>query len=175
MRDSLTVRTPDGRDLGVAQWGDPMGSPVFVLQGTPGSRYLRHVGGEYERNGIRAITYDRPGYGISTRARDRRAADSGGDVAAIADALGIERFAIVGISSGGPHALATAATYPARVTRCATIVGTGPRDAEDLDYFAGMSPDEIEEADQAAQSEDSKSSRLSRNRADSLEIEPTLP
>jgi hypothetical protein len=54
MLDSLAVRTSDGRDMGPAQWGDPVGMPVFVLHGTPGSRYLRHVGGEYERIGIHA-------------------------------------------------------------------------------------------------------------------------
>jgi pimeloyl-ACP methyl ester carboxylesterase len=176
--EESVIRTVDGRDLGVARWGDPSGSPVFVLHGTPGSRYLRHVGGEYERNGICAVTYDRPGYGRSTRASQRRVADSGADVVAIADALGIGRFSIVGISGGGPHALATAATHPERVARCATIVGVGPRDAEDLDFFAGMSEQDIDEANQAAQAEDSKSDPLYRDTmqwVDSMASSDALP
>jgi pimeloyl-ACP methyl ester carboxylesterase len=118
------------------------------------------VGGEYERNGVRAITYDRPGYGRSTRAQGRRVADSADDIATIADALDIDRLAIVGVSGGGPHALAMAAAHPERVTRCATIVGVGPRDAEDLDFFAGMSQEEIEETEQMAGADDSTSGQV---------------
>jgi pimeloyl-ACP methyl ester carboxylesterase len=158
--DDVVVPTSDGRDLGVAQWGDPEGTPLFWLHGTPGSRFLRHVGGEYERNGIRAITYDRPGYGRSTRAQGRRVADSAGDIVTIADALDIDRFAIVGVSGGGPHALAMAAGHPERVMRCATIVGVAPRDAEDLDYFAGMSQEEIDETEQMAGADDSTSGQV---------------
>jgi pimeloyl-ACP methyl ester carboxylesterase len=139
------VQTSDGRDLQFSQWGPPDGRPVFVLHGTPGSRYLRHVQGEYERQSVRAITYDRPGYGGSSRLPGRNVAQSAADLATIADHLGLQQFAVVGISGGGPSALAAAAAMPERITRCATIVGAGPHDAEDLDVYAGMSDEELEE------------------------------
>jgi len=62
------TETRDGRVLAYCQWGPEDGYPVIVLHGTPGSRYLRHVQGEYDRRGVRAMTYDRPGYGASDRA-----------------------------------------------------------------------------------------------------------
>ncbi len=61
MDESGVARAPDGRGLAYCLWGPPDGSPVFFLHGTPGSRYLRHIDGEYERAVVRAITYDRPG------------------------------------------------------------------------------------------------------------------
>jgi pimeloyl-ACP methyl ester carboxylesterase len=64
--------------------------------------------------------------------------DAAADVAAIADELGIERFAVVGRSGGGPHALACAAELPGRVTRAAVLVGLAPANAPDLDWFDGM-------------------------------------
>jgi pimeloyl-ACP methyl ester carboxylesterase len=142
---SEIVHTSDGRELCVCQWGPEDGMPVFVLHGTPGSRYLRHVQGEYERKAVRAITYDRPGYGLSTRRAGRTVADSAADVAAIANHLGLDKFRVAGISGGGPSALAAAAAMPDRVTRCATIKGSGPHDAPDLDPFEGMSAEELGE------------------------------
>jgi pimeloyl-ACP methyl ester carboxylesterase len=143
--DATVVKTSDGRVLALCEWGDPTGMPLFYLHGTPGGRLLRSAGGEYERHGIRAITYDRPGYGRSTRQPGRLVRDAAADVRVIADRLGIDRFAVVGVSSGGPHALAVAAGLPDRVTRCATLKGLGPRDAPDLDFFDGMSPEELSE------------------------------
>ncbi len=102
---------------------------------------MREVRGEYERCGVRVITYDRPGYGRSTRLEGRSIADAAGDVVAIADHLGLDQFGVIGVSGGGPHALAVAAKAPDRVTRCATIVSGAPYDADGLDYFADM-PDE---------------------------------
>ena len=125
--ETRMVRAPDGRSLAFCEWGDPDGAPLFFLHGSPGSRLLRSVNGEYERHAIRAVTYDRPGYGQSGRQRRHRVADAAGDVQAIADHLGLAGFAVVGVSAGGPYALAAAAELPGRVTRCATIVSVGPR------------------------------------------------
>jgi pimeloyl-ACP methyl ester carboxylesterase len=72
-------------------------------------------------------------------------AHSADDIAAIADHLGLDEFAVIGISGGGPSALAAAAAMPGRVVRCATIVGAGPHDADDLDPYAGMSDEERRE------------------------------
>ena len=132
------VTAGEGRGLAVCEWGPPDGRPVFWLHGTPGSRYLRHPGDRYERAGLRVLTYDRPGYGESTRATRRKVSDAAEDVTAIADAMGIDRFGVAGVSGGGPPALGVAALAPDRVTRCAVIVCGPPFDAADLDYLADL-------------------------------------
>jgi len=134
-----TVEMRDGRSLAVKVSGDPEGSPVFLLHGTPGSRLGPHPRGQLlHRMGVELITFDRPGYGGSDPLPDRRVADVAEDVLAIADHLGIGRFAVVGRSGGGPHALACAALLPDRVSRAAVLVGLAPQDAEGLDWFDGM-------------------------------------
>jgi pimeloyl-ACP methyl ester carboxylesterase len=111
---------------------------MFWLHGTPGSRYLREPGDSYLRNNLRVYTYDRPGYGLSTRNPGRRRADAAADVLAIAEAFGLERFGVAGVSGGASAALAVAALLPDRVSRCATVVGSAPFTAEGLDFSAGM-------------------------------------
>jgi pimeloyl-ACP methyl ester carboxylesterase len=93
---------------------------------------------------VRLITYDRPGYGGSDRKEGRRVADAADDVAAIAEQLGIERFSVVGRSGGGPHALACAALLGRRVTRTAVLVSVAPANAAELDWFDGMTDDNVE-------------------------------
>jgi pimeloyl-ACP methyl ester carboxylesterase len=141
------VQTSDGRRLAYAQIGDPDGAPVFVLHGTSGSRLSgRHPDSSRVADaGLRVITYDRPGYGRSTRHSARAVADCVADIAAIADALGIEQFVVTGASGGGPHALAAAAGLPDRVTRAESNVGAAPFDAADLDWFEGMDPENVKE------------------------------
>ena len=139
MRELRSVAAPDGRTLTVREGGDPRGVPVLVHAGTPGSSllYEPHVRDAAER-GIRLFSYDRPGYGASTRMPGRRAADCAADVAAICDALGIERLCLWGVSGGGPHALATAALLPDRVAAAASLASIAPFGAEGLDFTAGM-------------------------------------
>jgi pimeloyl-ACP methyl ester carboxylesterase len=132
------VSTPDGRRLGVCEWGDPEGAPIFLLHGTPGSRFLREPGDGYLHNHLRVYTYDRPGYGLSTRAPGRRVADAAADVRTVADAFGLEQFGVAGVSGGASPALAAAALLPDRVSRCATVVGSAPFTAEGLDFYDGM-------------------------------------
>ncbi|MGH2477209.1 MAG: alpha/beta hydrolase [Candidatus Limnocylindrales bacterium] len=91
-----------------------------------------------ERLGIRWVSYDRPGYGGSTPHRGRDVASAAVHVATIADALGIDRFAVVGHSGGGPHALACGALLPDRVVGVVSVAGLAPFGAEGLDWFAGM-------------------------------------
>lgn len=133
--------------------GNPCGDPVFLHHGTPGSRLgpLPRTGLLY-RLGVRLITFDRPGYGGSDRQPKRRVADTAEDVRAIADHLGIDRFAVAGRSGGGPHALAVAALLHERVTRAAALVSLAPTlAAEDgLDWFDGMSPANVREYRAAA-------------------------
>ncbi|WP_327010403.1 alpha/beta hydrolase [Dactylosporangium sp. NBC_01737] len=141
-----TVKARDGRDLRVEITGDPSGSPVFLLHGTPGSRVgPKPRGGVLYRLGIQLICYDRPGYGGSQRDMKRTVAAAAYDVQAIADALGLGRFAVVGRSGGGPHALASAACLPERVARAAVLVGVAPANADDLDWYAGMTDANVRE------------------------------
>ncbi len=95
--------------------------------------------------GFRHITYSRPGYGDSVRDPGRRVASCAADVAAIADALGVARFYSVGLSGGGPHALATAALLGERVIAAASLAGVAPNDAEGLDWLEGMGQENHEE------------------------------
>jgi pimeloyl-ACP methyl ester carboxylesterase len=92
------------------------------------------------RLGIRWLSCDRPGYGGSSPVADRDIASAAGNAAAVADALGVERFAVMGHSGGGPHALACAALLPERVRGAVSISGLAPLNADGLDWFAGMIP-----------------------------------
>jgi pimeloyl-ACP methyl ester carboxylesterase len=146
------VGSADGRRLAVQVSGHPAGRPVFLLHGTPGSRVGPFPRGRvlYEL-GVRLVTFDRPGYGRSDRLALRRVADVAADVEAIADALGLDQFAVLGRSGGGPHALACAALLPGRVTRAAVLVGLAPWAAKGLDWFAGMAKSNVEEYTAAAE------------------------
>src|SRR4051794_15102923 len=89
--------------------GPPAGLPVFLLHGMPGSSSgPRPRPIVLHRIGVRLISYDRPGYGGSTRQPGRRVVDAVADVDLIAAELGLDRYAVVGRSAGGPHALAVA-------------------------------------------------------------------
>src|SRR5437667_4531585 len=90
---------PDGRELAWSEAGDPVGAPVFAFHGTPGSRrQLLFDAAPLLAARVRFIAPDRPGYGHSTFHPGRTLRDWAGDVAALADHLGIERFAVLGIS-----------------------------------------------------------------------------
>jgi pimeloyl-ACP methyl ester carboxylesterase len=154
------VRTPDGRVLAVAEWGDPDGIGLIGMHGTPGGRIAYWSDPTiYARHGLRRITYDRPGYGESTRKAGRIVADVIEDVVAIADALGMDDFAVSGGSGGGPHALACAALLPDRVLRCLAAVSVAPFDAEGLDWLAGLTAGNVNEF-RAAQAGESTIRRL---------------
>jgi pimeloyl-ACP methyl ester carboxylesterase len=135
--DEIVVRR--WRRLGVRRWGDINGFPVFLLHGTPGSRLgTRPDEDSLKRLNVCLITYDRPGYGISDPHPGRTVADAAGDILTIANAFGYGRFAVLGRSGGGPHALASAALLPDRVTRVASLAGIAPYGAAGLDWLAGM-------------------------------------
>jgi pimeloyl-ACP methyl ester carboxylesterase len=137
-----TIQTQDNRMLAVHEAGDPQGFPVLFHHGTPsaGLPYGPHAALAREQ-GIRLIGYDRPGYGDSTRARDRRVEACVADVREIADALALDTFATWGISGGGPHALACAALFDDRLKAAASLASVAPYDAEGLDWLEGMGED----------------------------------
>jgi pimeloyl-ACP methyl ester carboxylesterase len=166
--DSLrTVTLPDGRTLGFAEWGDPDGTPIFNLHGTPGCRLNRHPNDAVvAATGARVITYDRPGYGASDRHRGRIVNDCVSDVAAIADSLGIGKFAVTGGSGGGPHCLAVAAGLPDRVTRVACIVGVAPYDVLGERWYDGMDPENVTEFGWALEGESTLEVELTRTTAE---------
>ena len=171
---------PDGRVLAVAEWGDPAGAPVVALHGTPGSRLGRPVDLDgLAAAGVRLITYDRPGYGDSTRLQGRRVLDAAADVAVIANALRLPRFAVSGEHGGGPHALAAAWGLPGRVVAAECLASLAPADAHGLDLIAGMDPVNAAELGWAREGEARLSLELHREAMADVERldsdEPAVP
>lgn len=161
--DTQAATTADGRTVTFAEWGDRNGFPVFSLHGAPGSRLLRHYDeAAFVEIGARVITYDRPGYGGSDRKPGRQVVDCVGDVSAIADSLGLDRFAVIGTSCGGPHSLALAARLPERVTRVTCSVGVVPFDTPGFDWFEGMDPLNVTEIGWALEGESVLAQELER-------------
>jgi pimeloyl-ACP methyl ester carboxylesterase len=125
---------------------DGDGVPLVFHHGTPGAavRFEPMITAA-RAVGLRLVTYSRPGYGETPARQGRCVADAVADTAAILDELGAERFFTIGMSGGGPHALACAALLPERCIAAATIGGVAPYDAEGLDFLAGMGPENVEE------------------------------
>jgi pimeloyl-ACP methyl ester carboxylesterase len=124
------------------------------MHGTPGGRITYWKDPSIDaRHGIRRITYDRPGYGESTRFKGRSVADVIPDVEAITGALDIDRFVVTGGSGGGPHCLAVAALMPGRVIRCLAVVSIAPYPADGLDWFAGQTQGNVDEFTAALEGE----------------------
>ncbi len=115
------------------------------------------------RLGIRWVSYDRPGYGGSTHHRDRDVASAAADASAVADALGIYRFAVMGHSGGGPHALACGALLPERVLGVVSVAGLAPFGAEGLDWFEGFGPSGVAELRAAATGRDALEKHLAES------------
>jgi len=125
--------------LHVYDTGEADRLPVFYHHGTPNlGAPPQPLFADADRLGIRFLGYDRPGYGGSASDPDRDIASAAAHTARIADALGIGRFAVLGHSGGGPHALACATLLGDRVLAAVSIAGLAPYDAEGLDWFAGM-------------------------------------
>jgi pimeloyl-ACP methyl ester carboxylesterase len=134
-----TIVLRDGRALTYGEMGDPSGTPALLFHGTPGSRHQVMVDdAPMVAAGVRCIAPDRPGYGGSTYAKHRRLVDWADDVAELADHLGLDRFAVLGVSGGGPHAAVCAARLGDRVTSLGLLSSVGPLDERGSE--AGMMP-----------------------------------
>jgi pimeloyl-ACP methyl ester carboxylesterase len=133
------LKLADGRTLHCYDSGEAGGLTVFWHHGSPntGTPPEPLFPAAAER-GIRWISYDRPGYMGSTARPGRDKASVAADAAAVADALGIGEFAVLGHSGGGSHALACGALLPGRVKAVAEGSGLAPFGADGLDWFAGM-------------------------------------
>ena len=115
-----------GRALCARDEGDPSGPVVMYFHGTPGSRLdLSCDEQAVTDSGVRLVSFDRPGYGGSTPAPFGLASVAA-DAHAVADALGVARFATLGMSGGGPAALAAATVPGGRVSRVGVASGAGP-------------------------------------------------
>ncbi|MDM8085211.1 alpha/beta hydrolase [Cellulomonas cellasea] len=136
LRDGRTLRAYDTAP------GDPDRATVVWHHGSPQSgELLGPLVTAAAALGVRLMSYARPGYGGSTPAPGRDVAAAADDVAQLADALGVERFAVMGASGGGPHALACAALLPERVNAVACLAAIAPPTGDE-DWYAGMASPE---------------------------------
>ncbi len=128
LRDDNILKLPDGRQLGYAEYGDPDGKPVILLHGNPNSRLLYGLMPDCPfRPGLHLIAPDRPGYGLSDfYLPGHSIVDYSDDIVALANALGIDKFAVFGASGGGPPALACAWKIPERLTAVGLWGSAGP-------------------------------------------------
>lgn len=131
------LRLGDGRALAYLERGNPEGTAILEFHGLPNPRHADTVSEAFlwDRR-IRRIAVDRPGVGFSDPQPGRTLLDWPGDVAEVADALGIDRFAVLGVSGGAPHAMACAFALPDRVAAVTLVSGMGPPDRPGA--FAGM-------------------------------------
>jgi pimeloyl-ACP methyl ester carboxylesterase len=122
------VRLSDGRRGAIASHGDPQRSPLFLFHGVPGSRLgLHHTdGGPAKERSVRVLCPVRPGIGRSDPHPERTIPGYANDVNALVDAMGFERFAVLGYSGGGPYALASGAKLSERVSAVGIMAGFGP-------------------------------------------------
>ena len=131
--EGKSIRLSDGRALAYSDLGDPEGRPLFYFHGGPGSRLEGLLFDELSKQmGIRMLAPDRPGFGLSDFQNDRTYLDWPEDVRQLADHLGVDRFGVMGWSSGGPHAAAVAYGIPHRLSVVAIVAGEGPYASDDL-------------------------------------------
>jgi pimeloyl-ACP methyl ester carboxylesterase len=137
------VTVTGGRTLHVYDTApdEPGRLPVVWQHGTPNlGAPPEPLFAAADRLGLRWVSFDRPGYGGSTVAPGRTIASGAADVATVADALGLGRFAVAGYSGGASHALGAAAVLGDRVRAVVSLAAIAPYGADGLDWFAGMVP-----------------------------------
>ena len=138
------IQLVDGRTLAFDEFGTSDGFPVVYMHGTPGARieWLLFGSDDMARAAnVRLIVPDRPGIGLSQFQRDRMISNWPDDVQQLADHLGFEHFAVLGISGGCPYVLACAARMPERIASVAVVSGIGPHNIPGL--TDGMNPNAL--------------------------------
>lgn len=136
------LKLPDGRQLCYAEYGDPSGVTIFLFHGNPNSRLLWDVipGSPFLPN-VRLVAPDRPGYGRTDFVKGVTTVENWpNDIVALADSLGIEKFAVFGPSAGGPFTLSCAWKIPERLTSVGIFASAGPLNEETK---IGMKPSVI--------------------------------
>ena len=153
MSDLLHIPGPDGRTIEALVGGDPDGFGLLFHGGSPSAVAAYPLFDDAARSqGLRYVTYSRPGYGASTpRPAPGSYADDVTDSILVLDHVGIGEFVTAGWSGGGPRALACAALLPDRCRSAASIAGVAPYHAEGLDWFAGMAEENLDEYHAAEQ------------------------
>ncbi len=138
-RDHEIFKLPNGRQLGYAMYGDPNGRPVLFFHGIPGSRLQRNPDFSALRElSVCVYALDRPGTGLSSYQENRSLLGWPKDIQAFCDGLTIGRCDCIGVSSGGPYALACAYSMPDRIRNVALVSSLAPLDRDEL--FAQLNP-----------------------------------
>jgi len=137
MKDSIFTLS-DRRELGYIEYGAPDGVPILLIHGTPGSRIFGLENEPFvDRENLRIITPERPGYGLSSPMKDRSIGCFSEDIEELADYLEIQEFHVAGVSGGGAYTLACASNLSSRVLSTSLIASAAPMEMEG--YFRGMS------------------------------------
>ncbi len=127
MQTNCTIELSDGRILGYAEYGDPLGYPVFYFHGGQESRLSSmFMDSTAKKLNIRIISPDRPGIGLSTFQDNRQFLNWGGDVSQLADFLQISKYSVFGLSGGAPHVLACVLSDSSRIDNASIISGATP-------------------------------------------------
>lgn len=131
LEGSVAVR--GGRRLSFAEFGRPRGAAIVWMHGTPGARrQIPLEAREFaEAHDIRIIGVDRPGIGTSTPHLYANVLDWTGDLVELCDVLDIDTLRVIGLSGGGPYALAAGAALPDRVHGVGVLGGVAPTQGPD--------------------------------------------
>lgn len=141
-----TLTLSDEREVDLYVGGAPDGFPLVMHHGTPSDgTTFADWDGDCAARGFQLICMSRAGYATSSRLRGRGVAHAAADTAQVLDQLGHAEFVVAGWSGGGPHALACGALLSPRCLAVATLAGVGPYGRKDLDFLAGMGPENVEE------------------------------
>jgi pimeloyl-ACP methyl ester carboxylesterase len=137
-----TVTLHDGRTLEYADLGDPAGTPVLLFHGTPSTAGQAAVVADGAgAHGIRLVAASRPGYGASTNTPPGLT-PAAADAVELVDRLGVDRVVVMGVSGGGPYALALAALAPERISDVLVLAGPG--------NHSEVTPEMLDDDDRAA-------------------------
>jgi pimeloyl-ACP methyl ester carboxylesterase len=118
--ETFTSRYVDAGDVRLHAVIGGAGPPLLLIHGWPQLWYAWRMVMPALAEDFEVIAVDQRGIGLSDKPRDGY--DIGtlaGDMAALMDMLGHERFAVYGTDTGMPIAHALAADYPERVERVA--------------------------------------------------------